>query len=220
MRDDGIDGDEIANDGLFSAIIPGQSGGAVVAFYVEARDSLNAVGTFPHEVFPKPGFTRCWPNDALARECVVRWGETQMPGDFATYHLWVTQVNSNRWHTREPMNNTSMDGTFVYNNSRVVYNAMPLFSGSPFHRTNSMAGPAGPFRVDYEMNFPDDDPLLGATDFVLNNPGNPDRFTISDLSAVNEATVYKIFEGLGLPNNHRRYIHFFVNGSQRSTAYE
>ena len=82
------------------------------------------------------------------------------------------------------MNNTEMDGTFVYNNTRVIYNALPLFSGSPFHRTNSTTGPAGPNRVDYEMNFPGADQLLGANDFVLNNPGNPDVTTVSDLSAV------------------------------------
>jgi hypothetical protein len=57
------------------------------------------------------------------------------------------------------------------------------------------------------MNFPDDDPLLGATDFVLNNPGNPDILTISDLSALAEQTVYRVFEGMGLVYNHRRYIH-------------
>ncbi len=220
MSDDGNNGDAIASDGIYSATIPGQADGEMVAFYVQARDSLNAIGTFPQDVFPKPGFDRCWPNDALVRECLVRWGEVQMAGDFATYHLWVSAVNSNRWHTRGPMNNTTIDGTFVYNNSRVFYNALPLFSGSPFHRTNSTAGPAGPLRVDYEMNFPDDDPLLAATDFVLNNPGNADRYTISDQSALNEQVVYKIFEGLGMPNNHRRYIHMFVNGSQRSKAYE
>jgi hypothetical protein len=167
-------------------------------------------------VFPEPGFTRCWPIDAVARECIVRWGEPQMPGDFATYHLWVSAVNSNRWHTRDVMNNTPLDGTFVYNQSRVVYNALPLYSGSPWHRTNAISGPAGTNRVDYEMNFPDDDPLLGATDFVLNNPGNPDRLAISDLSALAEQTVYRIFEGLGTVHNHRRYFHFFVNGSQRA----
>ncbi len=220
MLDDGTGGDVVARDGVFSATIPGQAGGEMVAFYVEGIDGLGASGTFPAEVFPRPGLDRCWPTDAVVREGVVRWGEAQMPGDFGTYHLWVTAVNSNRWHTRAPMNNTSMDATFVYNHSRVIYNALPLFSGSPFHRTNSTAGPAGPLRVDYEMNFPDDEPLLGSTDFVLNNPGNPDRYTVSDQSAVNEHVVYKIFEGLGLPHNHRRYIHFFVNGSQRSTCYE
>ena len=220
LVDDGSSGDAIANDGIYSATIPGQPTGNMVAFYIEARDSLNAIGTFPQYVFPPAGLDRCWPFDALARECVVRWGEIQMPGDFATYHLWVTAVNSNRWHIRPPLDNSPMDGTFVYNNSRVVYNAEPLFSGSPFHRTNSTSGPAGSNRVDYVVSFPGDEPMLGANDFVLTNPGNPDRLTISDLSALAEQTVYAIFEGVGLPHNHRRYIHFFVNGSQRSTAYE
>jgi hypothetical protein len=220
MRDDGQGGDAITGDGIFSATLPARAAGEMVAFYVEGRDSQNAVGTFPKQVFPEPGFDRCWPYDAPLRECLVRWGETQMPGDFATYHLWVSAVNSNRWQTRNPMDNTEVDGTFVYNNYRVIYNALPLFSGSPWHRTNSTTGPAGINRVDYEMNFPDDDPLLGSTDFVLANPGNPDILTISDQSALAEQTVYRIFEGMGLVYNHRRYIHFFVNGNQRSKAYE
>jgi len=120
---------------------------------------------------------------------------------------------------RDTQNNTAVDGTFVYNNSRVMYNALPLYSGSR-GIARMPPPPRGPYRVDYEMNFADDDPLLGSTDFVLNNPGNPNITTISDLSALAEQAVYKIFEGMDLPHNHRRYIHFFVNGSQRSTAYE
>ncbi len=220
MRDDGTGGDAVANDGVFSGTIPGQAAGIIVPFYIEARDNQNVVGTFPQDMLPPAGLNRTWPSDALVREALVRWGEVQMPGDFATYHLWVSSVNSNRWHTRDTQNNTPMDGTFVYNNSRVIYNALPLYSGSPWHRTNATTGPAGPHRVDFEMNFPDDEPLLGTTDFVLNNPGNPDIFTISDQSGVGEQTVYKIFEGLGAVHNHRRYIHMFVNGSQRSKAYE
>ena len=220
MRDDGVSPDAVANDGILTAAIPGQATGAMSAFYIEARDNQSAIGTFPQDMLPPAGLNRTWPTDAIVRECIVRWGEVQMPGDFATYHLWVTAVNSNRWHIRDTQNNTPVDGTFVYNNSRVIYNALPLFSGSPWHRTNASAGPAGPFRVDYEMNFPDDEPLLGATDFVLNNPGNPDRFVVSDVSAVAEQTVYRIFEGLGLIHNHRRYFHMFVNGDQRSRAYE
>jgi hypothetical protein len=220
MVDDGSGADYLSRDGIYTAVIPGQAAGEMVAFYVEGIDGLGASGTLPAQVFPKPGLDRCWPNDAVARECVVRWGEVQMPGDFGTYHLWVTAANSNRWHTRSPLNNAPMDATFIYNNSRMVYNALPLFSGSPFHRTNSTTGPAGPLRVDYVLSFPEDDAFLGSSDFVLNNPGNPDRYTVSDQSAVSESTVYKIFEGLGLPHNHRRYIHLFVNGSQRSTCYE
>ena len=220
MTDDGTGGDAVANDGIYSATIPGQPAGAIVAFYVEGRDGAGATATFPSDLFPAPGLTRCWPNDAVARECVVRWGEVQMPGDFATYHLWLTSANSNRWATRNPMDNAPMDGTFVYNNSRVVYNALPYYSGSPWHRTNSTTGPAGPNRVDYVMSFPGDDAMLGSTDFVLNNPGNPEIDVISDLSGMAEQTVNKIIDGMGpgLVHNHRRYIHLFVNGSQRSTT--
>ena len=218
MVDDGTSGDGVANDRIYSATISGQSDGGMVAFYVEARDNSNVTNTFPADVFPPAGLTRCWPNDAVLRECVVRFGELQMPGDFATYHLWVTAANSNRWHHRDTMNNAPIDGTFVYNNSRVIYNALPLFSGSPWHRAQMTNGPAGANRVDYEMNFPEDDSLLGATDFILNNPGNPTLTTVSDLSAVAEHTVFKIFEDMHLPHNRRRYIHWFVNGSQRSTT--
>jgi hypothetical protein len=220
MTDDGTGGDAIANDGIYSATIPGQPSNTVTAFYVEAKDNQGATGTFPKDLFPAPGFSRCWPSDAVARECVVRWGEVQMPGDFATYHLWITSANSNHWHTRDAQNNTAVDGTFVYNNCRVMYNALPLYSGSPWHRGNTLTGPSGANRVDYEMNFPGDDPLLGSTDFVLNNPGNPNFTTISDPSALAEQTVYKVFDSLGMEFNNRRYIHFFVNGSQRSTAHE
>jgi len=220
MMDNGTSGDEVAGDGIYTALLPAQAAGTMAAFHVEARDGANVPGTFPHFLLPEPGLDRTWPVDAMARECVVRWGEVQMPGQLATYHLWVTSVNSNRWHVRDPMNNTEVDGTFVYNNTRVIYNTLPLYSGSPWHRTNSTTGPAGPNRVDYEMNFPDGDLLLGANDFVLNNSGNPDILTISDFSAVAEQTVYEIFDAMDQPYNNRRYIHFFVNGSQRSTAYE
>jgi len=218
MWDDGTEGDEVADDGIYSATIPGQPDGTIVAFFIEAVDGRGVRSTFPADVFPPAGLDRCWPVDAMSRELVVRWGEIQLPGDFATYHLWITSANSNRWRIRAPMNNTELDGTFVYNNYRVIYNALPLFSGSPWHRTNATTGPTGPNRVDYEMNFPPDDQLLGATDFLLLNPGNAEISYITDLSAMAEQTSYHILRGMGLVENHRRYVHYFINGSQRSTT--
>jgi len=66
--------------------------------------------------------------------------------------------------------------------------------------------------------------MLGANDFVLNNPGNPeDRNltlpqigTATDTSAQTEQTSYTIFKEIGVHYNYRRYMHLFVNGSQRS----
>ena len=76
----------------------------------------------------------------------------------------------------------------------------------------------GANRVDYEMNFPSDDQLLGTEDFLLMNPGNPELTEISDLTALAEQTVYKIFEEMNLVSNRRRYVHYFINGNQRSTT--
>src|SRR5204863_5020971 len=136
---------------------------------------------------------RCFPNDGLTRECVIRWGDTQMPGSLATYHLWLTTQNANRWQTRDPLNNAEMDGTFLYNTYRAIYNALPLYAGSPWHRGQMTTGPTGSSRVDYVQNFPDGDQLLGNTDFVINNPGNPSGSTTSDHSAQTEQSSYIIF---------------------------
>ena len=219
MLDNGAGGDAVAGDGLYSATLPGRPANGTVSFYVQAVDRLNATNLFPQDVFPAPGLPRCFPNDAIARECVVRWGDTMMLGSFATYHLWLTYANSNRWASRTPqLNNAQVDATFVYNNYRTVYNTLPLYAGSPWHRGQMTTGPAGANRVDYVQNFPPDDQLLGNTDFVLNNPGNPGGTSTSDHSAQTEQTSYIIFDEIGLVTNHRRYIHYFVNGSQRSTS--
>src|SRR6185436_13084997 len=99
--------------------------------------------------------------------------------------------------------------TFVYNNYRVVYNSTPLYAGSPWHRGAMVTGPAGANRVDFVMNFPTDNRLLGNTDFVLNNPGNPSGTTTSDQSAQTEQASYITFNEIGVVYNHRRYVHLF-----------
>jgi len=53
-----------------------------------------------------------FPNDAPARECLVRWGDPAQGGNFGTYRIWMTQANveplvesrtpsaTNRWIAR------------------------------------------------------------------------------------------------------------------------
>ena len=101
--------------GAYSATIPGQSSGALVAFQIQAADVATppAVSTFP--------------NDAPLRECLVRFGETNPnTGRVGTYHFWITQATNQRWSTREKNSNEPLDATFVYGNSRVIYNAGAL----------------------------------------------------------------------------------------------
>ena len=219
MVDNGTAGDSVAGDGLYSATIPAQITGATVAFYIAGTDSLGAVNTFPQEIFPIAPMTRIFPFDAHSRECMIRWGDRQMPGSFGTYRLWLNNTNTSRWTTRRPkLNNSVLDGTFVYNNYRVIYNMRPSFAGSPWHRGQMDVGPAGNLRCDYDIEMPVDDRFLGVTDLVWNNPGNPGGAETSDTSAQTEQTSYQIFKEIGVQYNYRRYVHVFVNGSHRSTT--
>jgi hypothetical protein len=219
MNDTGINGDAIAGDGVYSGTLPGQVAGAAISFYLEASDPLGAANTFPQDVFPPAGFVRCFPSDAITKELLVRWGDRQMMGSFASYHLWGTLTNLGRWTARDDLNNAVMDGTFVYNNYRVIYNARPNFAGSPWHRTSFDGSPTNNAeRMDYVCNFPEDDLFLGTTDTVIGTVGNPadGSNSPSDTSGQTEQTSYLFFREMGLQFNYRRYVHMFLNGNQRS----
>lgn len=202
LRDDGVEGDAIAGDGIYSATLPPQPAGTLVAFHLEATD-----GAVP------PATTR-FPDDAPARECLVRFGETTPPGGFATYRLWMTKAVFDRWTTRAKLDNHPLDVTFVYGDARVVYNVGALYAGSP-HISPGYTSPAGT-PCGYVLVFPEDDRFLGVTDVVLDWPGR-------DPSGVLEPAVYWLAEQMDLPYVHRRFIHLHVNGvtdQQRGTIYE
>jgi len=188
--------------GLFSATIPGQAAGKVVAFYVQATDN-----------FP-PAATTLFPNDAPTRECLVRFGDPAQGGNYGTYRLWMTQATFDRWSNREHLSNKALDCTFVYGTSRVVYNMGGRYSGSPWHSPgyNSPTGNV----CDYLVTFPDDDTLLGETDATLQWPGNGG----GDNSYQREQTAYWIAEQIGLPYCYRRSINLFVNGIRRAEMIE
>jgi hypothetical protein len=218
MLDNGSGGDSMAGDGIYSATVPGQTQGGQVGFYIHAMDAAGAVNTVPQDVFPEAPYNRVFPTDAHNRECMVRWGETVLPGTFGTYRLWVNATNTARWTNRRPvLNDTPLDATFVYNNSRVIYNVRPAYHSSPWHRGQRMTGPAGAQRIDYSVDFPADDPFLGATEALWTYPGSLSGPSSTDPSAQAEQTANIIFRELGLQNNYQRFVHVFVNGSHRST---
>src|SRR5512133_2975839 len=101
MRDDGLSGDAIANDGTYSATIPGQLAGRLVAFYVQAADQAGVPATARY------------PSDAPTRECLVRWGEAQPSGNLPVYRVWMTQATYSAWVSRLELDNTPNNVTFV-----------------------------------------------------------------------------------------------------------
>ncbi|HEY3863429.1 MAG TPA: lamin tail domain-containing protein, partial [Verrucomicrobiae bacterium] len=204
MRDDALGADVIARDGIYSASIPGQKAGAIVAFYISAADNPGATTRFP----------ALTSNNAPVQECLVMFGDGNPGGSFGVYHLWVTQANATRWSNLGPLSNEFMDGTFV-NNNRVIYNMSARFAGSPSHQ--SFNTPNGNL-CHYKWEFNDDDKFLGATDFnKIHQPGNSPG---DDGSLQREQTAYTFLRALGQPWLYRRYVVVFVNGSQRGTLME
>lgn len=204
MRDDGAGGDAIASDGLFSATLPGQASGTIIAFYLQASDATGAVSRFPALV-----------NDnAPVRECVVRFGDANPAGSFGVYHLWITQTNVTRWSQLSDLSNETHDGTFV-NGTRVIYNMQGRFAGSPYHQ--GFDTPSGNL-CHYKWIFPDDDAFLGATSFnKIHQPGNGAG---DDASIQREQLANSFLRALGVPWLNRRYVAVYVNGSRRGTLME
>ena len=202
MTDDGKLGDEVAGDGVYSAVLPGQPQGVLVAFYVRATD----------KVFPSASAT--FPSDAPERECLVRFGDPEIGGSFASYHIWLTDQTRTSWEARQQGSNEPLDVTFVYGRQRLIYNAGAYYHGSPWHWTG-FSSPLGG-NVAYNLVVPRDDRFLGEDELILMPPGNIG----SDSAAQREQVFYWMEAELGLPSAHRRFIQLFLNGQQRSFVFE
>ncbi len=187
--------------GFYSTTIPGQAAGAQAAFYVSASDNFT------------PTASGAFPNDAPARECVVRWGDTTIPGTLGTYRMWLTQTNVDRWSNEERMSNNAKDVTFLYGTNRIVYNAGGWFHGSPYH-SPSYNSPVGN-SCDYDMSFPPDERFLGETDINLFRPGNGG----GDGTAQAEIHGYWFGGQFGAPFLYNRTVFIIVNGQRRETVF-
>lgn len=204
MNDSGADGDAVPGDRIYTATIPGQATATLVAFHVQAAEPGAAIGA-------------TFPTDAPGRECLVRFGDSQVPGRFATYRLWMTQSNVASWgnRNRPKLSNEPLDGTFIYGNSRIIYNIGAYYSGSPFH-SPTYTTPTGAL-CNYAFRFPEDDSFLGSTQLKLTSPGNNPG---DDDTAQREQTAYWMAAQLNLPYNYQRNFHLVLNGVRRGKIFE
>ncbi len=188
MHDDGTGGDEVAGDGVYSGLIPGQALRVLVAFRIEAADSAAA-----------PASTS-FPVDVPAKECLVRWDDPIPFGTFAHYHLWNTAATETARSQTVPLNNTWRDATLVYGNFRVIYNVGFRDKGSPYH------GGSG----DFAVTVPEDDLLLGTTDRIFASTGNGG----SEPTQIRSELASWLGGQLGIPYLHSHYIRLYRNGNQ------
>lgn len=200
MTDDGLGGDIVARDGVYAATLPGQRAQVLVAYHVMARDPAGAVSYEP--------------TSAPERECLVRFGDPVVEGQFGVYRLWMTGATFNEWSRRTPLSNHPLPVTFVYGTHRAIHNVGALYAGNTFFP--NMDSPTGN-ACDYALVFPSDEPMLGETDMVLSWPG---LMEAPDPTAQREQMAFWIGEQMGLPFNYRRYVVVIVQGARRNQIME
>lgn len=205
MKDDGIEPDVSESDGIYSAVIPGQLRGRLVAFYVEAHDDK------------ADGAASRFPENSPEQECLIRFGDPPVSGGFGVYRMWLTRDTLSRWNftSRPNASNEPLDATFIYNDERIIYNVGASYSGS-FFNSPRYDGPLGR-PCDYALRFSKDDSFLGATKIIVSWPGltgNPDP------TLQREQFSYWLADQLDLPFNYRRYVVVFANGRRRNSVME
>ena len=213
MNDAGTNGDTFAGDGIYSTTLTGLATGSLAAFRIQAADTAGAPLT---ATFPTP-HPLIFPVALQTRECLVRFGETPQYGTLGAYRLWTTTATVTEWAAREKNSNGFLDATFVIGNYRTFYNVTTQYSGSPWHAVGFTSPVAGN-PCDYEVNFAGDDRFLGTTDFILQAQNGP-NFTV-DATCQAELTAFWMGRKMGLFANHKRHVHWFINGTRRAIIYE
>jgi hypothetical protein len=191
--------------GYYAGQIPGQAAGALAIFSIQATDDAATP------------VTTQFPTQAPTRVCLARFGEAQPFGSFGTYRLWMTQATLNEWTSRNKLDNTPLDVTFVYGNSRIIYNAGALYAGSPF-LSPQYSSPIGS-GCGYTVELPKDEEFLGTTSLTLDFP-NSRWFTDNTEIHQGEQMAFWMAEQIGIQYVYRRFINLYVNGQRRLKIYE
>jgi len=206
MVDDGTGGDSLAGDGIYSATIPAQPAGTVVAFLVQARDASGATSIFPQDYTNTAG---------LPRECVAAFGDPIPPGSFSHHHLFITQNWAQRWAQWGGVSHEYYDGTWVDGGGRIVYDMLGRYAGSPYHQY--LGSPVSTVGGMHWL-MPEDDQVFGTATF--NKQHVPGNGPLDDDTIQREQASFWMARQLGLPVLNRRYYFYFVNGVRHAPLME
>jgi hypothetical protein len=198
MRDDGLFGDAVAGDGVWSATLNGRAAGTLVQFRIEAADGAPSVAW---SQFPSGSVFQGLP---AVSEANVRWGDPVPFGTYEHIHSWTTPEVDNALNA-DGLDNTYRDTTLVHGNVRVIYNAGIRRKGSPFTG-----------QADFAVTVPDDDLLLGTADRVFGLTGNGGE----EPTFLRHQMAQWFTRRMRLPYLHAHYIRFFRNGGQHGAVGE
>jgi hypothetical protein len=183
MRDDGLQGDRRAGDGLYTGEIPARKSVDLMRFYLLATDALAASQRFP----AKDG-----------TYCLYLIEDSPPVTKFPVYRILLTHEVDQQLRGRNRLSNELADCTFVLNNSEIFYNCGVRTRGSGWTRESH---PSSHYRVE----FPGDQPLRGVW-------GEVNLDWRQDNTRQKERLVQHLLRQLGgVPTSYQRYVHVRFN---------
>jgi hypothetical protein len=207
MNDSGQNGDRLADDGIYSAVISGRTARTMIAFYVQAQD--NAV---------VPAMNR-FPAGTPDKEALILVGDTLAPGVFGSYKVWLDRANSTYWSNQPKMSNEMINCTFVYGDFRVVHNAGIRMRGSGWIRPRF----SDPFAwiASYIVKVDKADRVMGATSLNLDNLKQQDVWGrgVLDPTFLFERMTFWLGERLGVETCYQRFILLYLNGAKKGVVF-
>jgi len=195
MFDDGAHGDGLSGDRLFGALIPAQTNGTVIEFYVQASDAGANSRTWPAAVRETNG------TPIQACNALLQVDDNLTPTDHPSYRLIMTESERAELASIPPSgaNNVShaeFNGTFVAVDG--VGNEARYNCGF----RNRGAGSADANPPNYRVNIPTDRRWKGVAALNLNS-----QFTHSQLAG------YAVAASAGLTTERHRRVQLRVNGT-------
>ncbi|MCZ6795751.1 MAG: CotH kinase family protein, partial [Planctomycetota bacterium] len=152
MNDSGMDGDDTAGDGLYTAVIPAQPDGSTVRFTITASDAISGETA--------PGNGRFYLYEVNSTPAVR--------SDIPHYTILMTRDNWRRLRSRGNGSDRLLDGTFVdHQRGDVYYNVGVRYRGN-----GTRNPPDG--RFNYRVQFGDDRKFQGLKRLNFNSQ-NPHR---------------------------------------------
>ena len=174
--------------GIYSAQLPGQANGTLMAFYVRALDQLGAGNTYP----ANPAY----------RQCLYYVGAQKL-SNFPVYRILFPSKTAQELATRPRMSNHLLPCSFVYDETEIYYNCWTRFRGSPFIR--GTANPVYSKRA-LRLRFSPDKPFHSRREINLDTMEagrNP--------SLQSERIAYWICRKIGIPWSEIRFTRVMAN---------
>ncbi|MBL7153107.1 MAG: lamin tail domain-containing protein [Phycisphaerae bacterium] len=198
MRDDAYGNDLVEQDGIYTAAIPGASGGTMRAFYILASDG-SASTRFPTMLEPSANVPE--------RTCLVRVGDDKLDTPFATYRVWMSNAVVSTFRSRPNLSNELMDCTFVYNDTDVFYSARIRHRGSPFLRNGAGRAPYPAERHGFRIDFNPDQQYRNRQEINLDGTEGSGR------GPLQERASYWFYRQMGLQYSTQEYVRPIMNGN-------